>query len=178
MTSRLFRRWPSFARLNWYERSGLDAAVLEGLCRHQGAAIDLEGQAEVTDRVLVALSALPKLDSPGPSDDPNETARYQEAQQRDRLAVIQTLAAQLGAPEALLSTSHPCSGIRPAAPRLLRERWRRESPHSLRHDMELVFVVCRDRPLSAFYAYSIECSPQIWCERRPPASGKDGSKDE
>ncbi|WON73553.1 neuraminidase-like domain-containing protein [Nitrosospira sp. Is2] len=85
------------------QEAGLSINVLEEICRQLGQSVQAEALATLADQLLTALSALPKVE-PLPQDPtPRVTKKHEEAQQRDRLAILQTLSAQLGTSEALIT---------------------------------------------------------------------------
>ncbi|MFH0728224.1 MAG: neuraminidase-like domain-containing protein [Pseudomonadota bacterium] len=89
----------SFLReVDLVREAGIGAETIEGLCCHRGPSIDTIAWSDLTDRLLMALSALPEVEALNPGADSNDT------NQRHCLAVLQTLSAQIGVPEPLVTT--------------------------------------------------------------------------
>jgi len=84
--------------------AGLTTDALEGICRHRGPTIEGAEWSELAERVLLALSALPSVEPLGAGADDEAKRQFADARRRERLSVLQTLSAQLGAPEPLITT--------------------------------------------------------------------------
>jgi hypothetical protein len=104
-----------FRELELVRDAGLTADVLEGICRHRGSSIDASNWSQLAERLLLALSALPAAQTPPAAMPAGSDAaatrafeiakrQFEEGRQRERLAVLQTLSAQMGAPEPLITT--------------------------------------------------------------------------
>jgi hypothetical protein len=85
--------------------AGLDVDILDAATRHRGPLIDDRAREQLVEQVFLALAALPKTGAAGEpsSATPAPTTPGGDSQSRERLAAIQALAAQLGAPEPLVT---------------------------------------------------------------------------
>src|SRR5207247_2093135 len=83
--------------------AGLAADTLEGICRHRGPAIDADAWSALAEGLFIALNALPNGAAQNGSAASSES-KPEAARERERLAVLQTLSAQLSAPEPLVTT--------------------------------------------------------------------------
>jgi hypothetical protein len=85
--------------------AGVDPDVLDTTLRHQGPLVDDRARDQLAAQVFLALSAVPAPGAGGaPSSATPPTATAEPgSQSREKLATIQVLAAQLGAPEPLVT---------------------------------------------------------------------------